>query len=88
VDPNRTAENADPAFLGNYLAHLPRPPHRHPIPVTVVREDGYRGHHVVITSTYEMTVDSAHFPVHIGLSDDGSAHSHGMPAYAHDIAVA
>jgi hypothetical protein len=75
------AENADPELLGNYLAALPHPPHLHPGPVTVVREDDYRGHHVVITTTYEITVDGAPVPVHIGISNDGTAHAHGLPAY-------
>jgi hypothetical protein len=75
------AENSDPAFLGNYLAGLPRPPHPHTGPVTVVREDDYRGHHVVITTTYEITVDGAPLPVHIGISNDGMAHAHGLPTY-------
>ena len=75
------AENADPAFLGNYLAALPRPQHVHSGPSSSVREDDYRGHHVVITTTYEITVDGAPIDVHIGLSNDGTAHCHGLPAY-------
>jgi hypothetical protein len=75
------AEHADPAFLADYLAGLPRPPHVHAGPVTVVREDDYRGHHVVITTTYEITVDGTPLPIHIGISNDGMAHAHGLPAY-------
>ncbi|ABD09627.1 hypothetical protein ThrDRAFT_00722 [Frankia casuarinae] len=70
-----------PAFLANYLASLPRPEHVHGDPARSVREDDFDGHHVVITTTYEITVDGQPLNVHIGVSNDGTAHCHGLPNY-------
>ncbi|WP_261553954.1 hypothetical protein [Frankia tisae] len=76
-----TAEPAKPAFLATYLAGLPQPEHDHAGPARNVRVDDFDGHHVVITTTYEISVDGRPLDVHIGLSKDGSAHCHGLPAY-------
>ncbi|KJE22306.1 hypothetical protein FF36_03375 [Frankia torreyi] len=75
------ADPTQPAFLATYLAGLPQPDHDHAGPARSVREDDFDGHHVVITTTYEITVDGQPLNVHIGLSNDGSAHCHGLPAY-------
>lgn len=53
----------------------------HEDPLRSIREDDFRGHHIVIATTNEITVDGRPLSVHIGLSNDGSAHSHGLPAY-------
>lgn len=75
------AESSDPAFLGDYLAKLPRQHHEHPGPARSVREDHFEGHHIVVTTTYEITVDGRPLHVPIGLSNDGTADSHGLPNY-------
>jgi hypothetical protein len=72
---------SNPADLGRFLAGLPRADPSHHGPPRSVREDDFEGHHIVITTTYEITVDSKPLAVHIGLSNDGSAHCHGLPAY-------
>lgn len=87
MDPQAMAESSDPAFLGNYLAGLPRPEHPGHGPARSVREDYFEGHHIVITTTYEITVDGRTLPVHVGLSNDGTAHTHGLPAYQFISAV-
>ncbi|CAJ59207.1 MULTISPECIES: hypothetical protein [Frankia] len=79
--PSDTADPIQPAFLATYLAGLPQPEHDHTGPARSVREDDFDGHHVVVTTTYEITVDGRPLDVHIGLSNDGSAHCHGLPAY-------
>ncbi len=76
-----TSDAAQPAFLATYLAGLPRPEHGHPGSVRSVREADVEGHHIVIATSYEITVDGRPLDVHIGLSNDGSAHCHGLPAY-------
>src|SRR5215211_5245621 len=75
-------KSADQVALARYLASLPRPepPHMHG-PIRSVRTDEHAGHRIVITTTYEITVDDEPLRVHIGLSNDGSAHCHGLPAY-------
>jgi hypothetical protein len=79
--PPDTTDVTQPAFLATYLADLPRPEHEHPGPARSVREADFDGHHIVITTSYEIIVDGRPLDVHIGLSNDGSAHCHGLPAY-------
>lgn len=67
--------------LGSYLTGLAQPAHEHPGPISIVRQDDFEGHHISIKTTYEITVDGTQLGVHIGLSNDGSAHCHGLPAY-------
>jgi hypothetical protein len=81
MDPHQLAATSNPADLGRFLAGLPRRDHVHHGPARSVREDDFDGHHIVITTTYEITVDDNPLAVHIGLSNDGSAHCHGLPAY-------
>jgi hypothetical protein len=81
MDLDQMAQHADPAFLGDYLAGLPRPEQTHDGAPRRVREDDFNGHRIVITTTYEITVDHKPLNVHIGLANDGSAHCHGLPAY-------
>jgi hypothetical protein len=75
------AESSGPAFLGNYLAGLPRPEHMDHGPARSIREDEFNGHHIVITTTTEIAIDGRPLRIHVGLSNDGSAHCHGLPAY-------
>jgi len=79
------AKLADPNFLGDYLAELPQAQHAGHThdqgPIESTREDSYRGHRIAIKTTYEITVDGRPLYVHVGLSNDGSAHSHGLPTY-------
>jgi hypothetical protein len=81
MDPKTMAESSDPAFLGDYLAGLSRPEHVAHGPAPSVREDDFRGRHIVITTTYEITVEGRPLTAHVGVSNDGSVHCHSLPAY-------
>ncbi len=80
---NRRAlkKNTSPDALGSCLAGLSQPDHMHTGPISTVRQDDFEGHHISIKTTYDITVDGKPLHVHIGLSNDGSAHCHGLPAY-------
>ena len=52
-----------------------------------VREADYKGHHIVITTTYAITIDGKPFAAGLGVSNDGSVHYHGMPNVGFDSAV-
>ncbi|MFC8094856.1 hypothetical protein [Streptomyces sp. NPDC057301] len=80
MTPEEMAAAADPTILGNYLAELPEQPHHHGT-LTSVREDDFRGHHIVIKTTYEITVDGAPLTAPIIVSNDGQVHSHALPTY-------
>ena len=52
-----------------------------------VREDTYRGHHIVIRTTYEVTVDGRPVTGHIGVANDGRVHYHPIPNVSFGSAV-
>ena len=51
------------------------------------READYKGHHIVIQTTYKITVDGKPFEAGLGVSNDGSVHYHGMPNVGFDSAI-
>ncbi len=83
LDPQELAAAARPDVFGRYLAELPRPPHHPPHGghSESVREVEYEGRHIVIRTTYEITVDGRPLAAHLGVGDDGEVHCHALPAY-------
>ncbi|GAA1190444.1 hypothetical protein F4556_000771 [Kitasatospora gansuensis] len=82
MDPQALTTAAEPAALAGYLAGLPQPASAHEHgPARSVREDEYQGHRIVITTSYEITVDGRPLTAHIGVSNDGEVHCHALPAY-------
>jgi hypothetical protein len=44
-----------------------------------LREDHYKGHHIVIETTYEVTVDGKKFTAPLDVSNAGTVQYHGIP---------
>ncbi len=44
-----------------------------------VREAEYKGHHIVIRTTYSIEVDGVPLMGHMGVTDDGHVHYHPVP---------
>jgi hypothetical protein len=44
-----------------------------------VREADYKGHHIVIRTTYRIEVDGVPLMGHMGVTDDGQVHYHPVP---------
>lgn len=44
-----------------------------------MRHADYKGHHIMIKTTYQITVDGKPFKAPLGVTDAGSVHYHGMP---------
>ena len=44
-----------------------------------VREADYKGHHIVIQTTYHIEVDGIPVNGHLGVTDDGRVHYHPVP---------
>ena len=44
-----------------------------------VREADYNGHHIVIRTTYQITVDGNPVTGHMGVGNDGRVHYHPVP---------
>jgi len=53
----------------------------------IVREDDYKGHHIVVRTTYNITVDGQPVTGHIMLTNGGEVQYHGLPNYSFDSAV-
>lgn len=52
-------------------------PHEHG--AETVREDDYRGHHIVIRTTYRIEVDGRPVTGHVAVGNDGKVHYHAIP---------
>jgi hypothetical protein len=49
------------------------------MPTESVREADYKGHHIVIRTTYSIEVDGVPLTGHMGVTDDGHVHYHPVP---------
>lgn len=45
----------------------------------VMRETDYKGHHIVVRTTYEVEIDGRRLMGHVGVNDAGSVHYHPVP---------
>lgn len=69
-----------------YFKHLLTDMHAHG-DMDSVREADHKGHHIVITTTYKITIDGKPFTAALGVANDGSVHYHGMPNVGFDSAI-
>jgi hypothetical protein len=44
-----------------------------------LRQADYKGHHIVIRTTYDIRVDGVPLTGHLGVTDDGRVHYHAVP---------
>ena len=51
----------------------------HAGPIETVRESTYRGHRIVVRTTYSITVDDMPVEGHLGVTNDGQVHYHAIP---------
>jgi hypothetical protein len=86
VTPEELAAAAEPALLGDYLAALPPQAHHHG-PLPSVRQDEFQGHRIVVTTTYEVTVDGVPLAAPLAVSNDGHVHCHALPTYEFESAT-
>ena len=69
----------------NFLAHVkeskpaPQVQAHHEGPLETVRESEYRGHRIVVKTTYTIEVDGRPVTGHLGVSNDGRVHYHPVP---------
>jgi hypothetical protein len=76
------ARKSGPYFKKLLTTHMGRRGHG-----ASVREAHYKGHHIVIRTTYEVKVNGRKFDVALGVSDGGQVYYHGMPNVAFDSAI-
>ena len=56
-------------------------------PAETVREADYKGHHIVIGTTYRIEVDGRRVGGHFVVTDDGQVQCHALPNYTFSSAV-
>jgi hypothetical protein len=79
---------ADPAVFAKHLAAVePLPGHDHHGSVETVRMAEHNGHHIAVYTTYRIEIDGRELSGHIGVSNTGNVHYHGLPAYSFTSAV-
>ncbi len=71
------------ARVSDVEQNRPRQPHgghvEHERVVETVREDDYRGHHIVVRTSYRIEVDGRPVTGHLAVTNDGRVHYHAMP---------
>jgi hypothetical protein len=84
--PTDLAAAAQRDVLAKYLAELPRAAHAHG-PSETIRTDDYKGHQIVIKTTYEILVDGRPLAGHLGVANDGRLNNHALPNFVFSSAV-
>lgn len=84
MDPSDLAAAAQPDAIKQALAakadELHAAHHAHPSSgLPSVRTVSYKGHEIVIKTTYEITVDGKPFDVAVIVDNDGRVYYHGLP---------
>jgi hypothetical protein len=64
-----------------------RPGHGHGAPMESTRESTYRGHRIVIRTSYQIEVDGTPIEGHMGVTNDGQVHYHAVPNLSFASAV-
>jgi hypothetical protein len=62
--------------------------HHHGGPLVTERRDSYRGHEILIRTTYEIEVDGSPLETMIQVGNGGQVLTHGLPNYSFPSAVA
>jgi len=60
--------------------------HRH-MASESMRETDYKGHHIIIRTTYSIEVDGVPVTGHVGVTNDGRVHYHAVPNAAFPSAI-
>jgi hypothetical protein len=73
------------AVLASYreTSASPAHPHEHPS----VRTAEHNGHTIEIRTTYDVRIDGEPMEAHLGVSNDGNVHYHGLPNYSEASAI-
>jgi hypothetical protein len=77
----------DPDVIPERVRELCLPGHAHPGAHETVREVDYRGHHIVVRTTYAIEVDGKPIEGHLGVTNDGNVHYHPVPNLAFPSAI-
>jgi len=87
MDKRQLAAAATPEALVEHVTGHAHPSHPHEPVVTSTREVTYKGHHIVIRTTYQIEVDGHSVRGHMGVTNDGQVHYHAVPNLSFASAV-
>ena len=82
---------SDPESLAQHVREnapaLQQTQHPHGEAMESVREDTYKGHHIVVRTSYHIEVDGVTVEGHMGDTNDGQVHYHAVPNLSFASAV-
>lgn len=67
------------AHVRRHAAKMPAHAPHHDGASASLREADYKGHHIVVRTTYDIQVDGRAVTGHMGVTDDGRVHYHPVP---------
>src|SRR5262245_1355002 len=88
MEPRALQRASQPATLARYIAELSSA-HEHGggVDIATVREDDYKGRHIVLRTTYHIDVNGTPFQGQLALDNAGRVHCHALPNYQFASAV-
>lgn len=84
IKPKDLDSDSEPRKLAAYLSGLAASgmhEHGHGAAVESVREDEFKGHHIVVRTTYSLEVDGRVLEVPLMVDNDGNVRCHSLPNY-------
>lgn len=85
IKPKDLDSDSEPRNLAAYLTGLASaaamPEHGHGGSVESVREDEFKGHHIIVRTTYRVEVDGRVLEVPLMVDNDGNLRCHSLPNY-------
>ncbi len=80
---NDFVQHSSPEALAEHVARnapaVRQTQHDHGGATESVREATYRGHHILIRTSYHIEVDGVPVEGHLGVTNDGQVHYHAVP---------
>lgn len=89
MNKNELAEQvSDPQSLVDKVRRYQPPQHgQHGAAMETVREATYRGHRIVVRTSYHIQVDGMTLMGHLGVTNDGQVHYHPVPNLSFNSAI-
>ena len=67
------------SYVKRHATRVKQSQMRHHAATETIREADHRGHHIVVKTRYEISVDGRKVLGHLGVSNDGHVHYHPIP---------
>jgi hypothetical protein len=74
-------------YVKKNVAKTKKKPHPDHANSESIREETYKGHHIVVRTSYQIEVDGTPITGHMGVSNNGQVHYHPIPNISFSSAV-